>query len=77
MKWKGRDKTFTKAGCNSEAQVLIITGGIPSEQYAFLLLNSERVEITWLEETVRLDIKLSINKNRRWGEEEIGPESVT
>ena len=44
-----RRNSFPRQGASSEAQVLRATGGIPSGPYAFLVLSSERAEMTSLE----------------------------
>ena len=45
-----------RQGASSEAQVLRTTGGMPSGPYAFLVLSSERAEMTSLEEMTILGI---------------------
>ena len=51
-----RRKSLPRQGASSEAQVLRTTGGIPLEPFAFLVLSSERAEITSLEEIIILSI---------------------
>src|ERR1044072_8620606 len=51
-----RRKSLPRHGASSEAQVLRTTGGIPSGPYAFLVLSSERAEMTSLEEILILGI---------------------
>ena len=51
-----RRNSLPRQGASSEAQVLRTTGGIPSGPYAFLVLSSERAEITSLEEILIIGI---------------------
>ena len=51
-----RRNSIPRQGASSEAQVLRTTGGIPSGPYAFLVLSSERAEMTSLEEILILGI---------------------
>src|ERR1044072_5104645 len=51
-----RRNSLPRQGASSEAQVLRTAGGIPSGPYAFLVLNSERAEMTSLEEITILGI---------------------
>src|SRR6201990_3048572 len=44
-----RRNSLPRQGASSEAQVLRTTGGIPSGPYVFLVLSSEKAEITSLE----------------------------
>ena len=53
---KQRRNSLPWQGASSEAQVLRTTGGIPSGPYAFLVLSSERAEMTSLEEITILGI---------------------
>src|ERR1700755_1760937 len=66
-----RRNSLPRQGASSEAQVLRTAGGIPSGPYAFLVLSSERAEMTSLEEITILGI------NELEGVEEggIAPES--
>src|SRR6201990_585178 len=52
----GRIAPESSKGASSEAQVLRTAGGIPSGPYAFLVLSSERAEMTSLEEITILVI---------------------
>src|ERR1044072_8426701 len=51
-----RRNSFPRQGASSEAQVLRTAGRIPSGPYAFLVLSSERAEMTSLEEIIILGI---------------------
>ena len=51
-----RRNSLPRQGASSEAQVLRTAGGIPSGPYAFLVLSSEKEEITTLEKTTMLGI---------------------
>src|ERR1700755_2744130 len=51
-----RRKSLPRQGASSEAQVLRTAGEIPSGPYAFLVLSSERIEVTSLEEITMLVI---------------------
>ena len=51
-----RRNSLSNQGASSEAQVLRTTGGVPSGLYAFLVLNSERTEMTSLGEIIILGI---------------------
>ena len=62
-----------RQGASSEAQVLRTTGGMPSGPYAFLVLSSERAEMTSLEEITIL----GINKWEDGGAGGIDPESFS
>src|ERR1700755_2152348 len=68
-----RRNSLPRQGASSEAQVLRTAGGIPSGPYAFLVLSSERAEMTSLEEITILSI------NELEGVEGVGtaPESIT
>ena len=66
-----RRNNLPRQGASSEAQVLRTTGGIPSGPYAFLVLSSDRAEITSLEEI----LILGINELEGGGVGGIAPES--
>src|ERR1700755_646646 len=51
-----RRNSLPRQGASSEAYVLRTAGGIPSGLYAFLVLSSERAEMTSLEEILILSI---------------------
>ena len=51
-----RRKSLPRQGSSSEAQVLRNTRGIPLGSYAFLVLSSERAEMTSLEKITTLGI---------------------
>ena len=51
-----RRNSLPRQGACSETQVLRITGDILSGPYAFLVLSSERTEITFFEEILILGI---------------------
>ena len=66
-----RRKSLPRYGVSSEVQDLRTTGGIPSGPYSFLVLSSERAEMSSFGEI----LMLGINKLKEVEGEGIAPES--